>query len=306
MGTPIVREDGFPPLALKCRSFQPYFFMNIRLQPIDHTNFRACIQLKVADNQTHFVATNMYSLAQAKAESWCVPLAIYADDTMVGFLMYALDPDDRQYWVHRLMIDQRYQGRGYGRAALQQAIELIGALPDCNEIAISYEPENHVAEQLYLSLGFEKTGEIIEGEVVQRLRFNKAPQQPQPISIERIDHLVLTVQSITASCDFYTNILGMNMVRFGNNRTALVFGQQKFNLHEVGHEFEPKARQATPGAADLCLICSTPLDQAAAHLKQTGVAIIEGPVQRSGAHGLIESLYIRDPDGNLIELSRYL
>lgn len=126
------------------------------------------------------------------------------------------------------------------------------------------------------------------------------------IRIDRIDHLVLTVRDIDATCDFYTRTLGMQAVSFGAGRKALTFGRQKINLHRAGQEFEPKAQTPTPGAADLCLIATTPLDEVIAHLRTCEVAILEGPVKRTGATGPILSVYFRDPDGNLIEASNDL
>ena len=121
--------------------------------------------------------------------------------------------------------------------------------------------------------------------------------------VERLDHLVLTVADIDASCAFYQRVLGMQVVTFGHGRQALAFGQQKINLHRHGAELEPKALRPTPGSADLCLIVSTPLVEVIAHLQRCGVAIEEGPVPRTGATGPLLSVYIRDPDRNLIELA---
>ena len=126
------------------------------------------------------------------------------------------------------------------------------------------------------------------------------------MEIEGIDHLVLTVRDIAATCDFYSRVLGMQVVTFGGGRKALQFGRQKINLHEHGKEFEPKALAPTPGSGDLCFITQTPLPQVVGHLRSCGVQIIEGPVRRTGAVGPIESIYVRDPDGNLIEVSNYL
>ena len=121
--------------------------------------------------------------------------------------------------------------------------------------------------------------------------------------VERLDHLVLTVADIDASCTFYQRVLGMQVVTFGQGRKALAFGQQKINLHRLGAEFEPKALRPTPGSADLCLIVSTPLMEVMVHLQRCDVAIEEGPVPRTGATGPLLSVYIRDPDRNLIELA---
>lgn len=121
--------------------------------------------------------------------------------------------------------------------------------------------------------------------------------------VDRLDHLVLTVRSIQATCDFYADTLGMEIISFGNGRQALLFGQQKINLHEVGKEFAPKALRPTPGSADLCFITTVPLDDAIDHLQSCGIALIGEPVERTGAIGSLRSIYFRDPDGNLIELS---
>jgi catechol 2,3-dioxygenase-like lactoylglutathione lyase family enzyme len=128
----------------------------------------------------------------------------------------------------------------------------------------------------------------------------------KPMEIDRLDHLVLTVKNIAATCNFYSRALGMEAVTFGNNRKALTFGCQKINLHEAGHEVEPKARRPTPGSADLCFITREPVARIVGHFNRLGIEIIEGPVKRTGALGPIESVYCRDPDGNLIEISNYL
>lgn len=125
------------------------------------------------------------------------------------------------------------------------------------------------------------------------------------MKIEALDHLVLTVADIDASCAFYTRVLGMQEVTFGAGRKALAFGRQKINLHRHGHEFEPKAQRPMPGSADLCLITRASTQEVLAHLTQCDVTVEEGPVARTGARGPIESVYFRDPDGNLIEVSRY-
>jgi catechol 2,3-dioxygenase-like lactoylglutathione lyase family enzyme len=126
------------------------------------------------------------------------------------------------------------------------------------------------------------------------------------LRVDRLDHLVLTVASIEASCAFYARVLGMAVVRFGQGRTALSFGAQKINLHQAGKELAPHAQHPAPGSADLCLITATPLEKAMAHLRGHGVKILEGPVDRTGATGAIRSIYFRDPDGNLIEVSNYV
>ena len=125
------------------------------------------------------------------------------------------------------------------------------------------------------------------------------------MQIDRIDHFVLTVASIDATCAFYARVLGMQVVTFGQGRRALAFGRQKLNLHQAGKEFEPKAEVPTAGSADFCLITRVPLEDAMAHVRACGVAIEEGPVTRTGATGPIASFYFRDPDGNLVEVSNY-
>jgi len=125
----------------------------------------------------------------------------------------------------------------------------------------------------------------------------------QAMHIDRLDHLVLTVRDIDATCTFYVKALGMRAVTFGEGRKALAFGQQKINLHQQGREFEPKAAHPTAGSADLCFITAVPLVEVVAHLEQAGVPILEGPVERTGATGLLSSIYFRDPDQNLIEVS---
>ena len=126
------------------------------------------------------------------------------------------------------------------------------------------------------------------------------------IRVEHLDHLVLTVADVEKTCAFYSRVMGMNPIVFGGGRKALAFGRQKINLHAHGREFEPKADRPTPGSADLCFITDVPLTEVVSHLSAQGVEIVEGPVARSGATGPILSIYFRDPDGNLIELSNAL
>ena len=123
--------------------------------------------------------------------------------------------------------------------------------------------------------------------------------------MDRIDHFVLTVRSIEVTCDFYSRILGMEVEEFGGGRRALKFGRQKINLHEAGNEFEPKAKEPLPGSGDFCLITEVPLERVVEHLTFCSVELVEGPVTRTGAVGRIESVYFRDPDGNLVEVSNY-
>ena len=124
--------------------------------------------------------------------------------------------------------------------------------------------------------------------------------------IDRLDHLVLTVVDIDATCAFYERVLGMQAISFAEGRRALSFGRQKINLHLAGQEFEPKAQRPTPGSGDLCFITVTPIHEVVDTLRGNGVEIVQGPVRKTGALGPIESVYFRDPDGNLLEVSNYL
>ena len=126
------------------------------------------------------------------------------------------------------------------------------------------------------------------------------------MTILRLDHLVLTVTDITTTCAFYANVLGMQETTFGAGRKALLFGNQKINLHEQGREIDPKARYPVPGSADLCFISDTPVEQVLEEIRSKGIEVLEGGiVERTGATGKIHSVYFRDPDLNLIEISNY-
>lgn len=123
--------------------------------------------------------------------------------------------------------------------------------------------------------------------------------------ISHLDHLVLTVADIKKTCSFYSEALGMTAITFGDNRTALSFGEQKINLHPAHSPLMPHAKNPAPGSADICLITKLPLASVMHHLQEKGVVIELGPVARTGAVGIIESIYFRDPDGNLIEVGKY-
>lgn len=139
--------------------------------------------------------------------------------------------------------------------------------------------------------------------LVRRSRLRFISGFDNAVKIDNLDHLVLTVKDIGITTSFYSRVLGMDITTFGGNRKALSFGTQKINLHQHNNEFEPKAQQPTPGSADLCFITSIPLHDVLNHLASCNVAVIEGPVQRTGATGPILSVYFRDPDMNLIEVS---
>jgi catechol 2,3-dioxygenase-like lactoylglutathione lyase family enzyme len=121
--------------------------------------------------------------------------------------------------------------------------------------------------------------------------------------IHHLDHIVLTTRDPERCIDFYTGVLGMRLETFGVGRLAFRFGDQKINVHVAGKEFEPKADRPTPGSLDLCFIAAVPLAEVIDRLRAAGVAIVEGPVPRTGAAFPIRSVYVRDPDLNLIELA---
>ena len=132
-----------------------------------------------------------------------------------------------------------------------------------------------------------------------------AGEQMSPVAITGLDHLVLTVTDLDQTAAFYQRVLGMRPVTFGAGRRALEFGTSKINLHQAGQEHTPHAARPAPGSADLCLITATPPGQVLAHLQAERVSVEEGPVARTGAQGPITSIYIRDPDGNLVEIASY-
>ena len=146
--------------------------MAVTLRDVDRENFKRCVKLEVREDQKNFVASNVYSIAQSKVEPSYTPWAVYDGDEMVGFVMYGYDREDNCYCIARMMIDKNHQGKGYGRAAMEEIIRRLRATPDCREVALSIEPENEVAQRLYESLGFKKTGEVAQGEEVMRLKFD--------------------------------------------------------------------------------------------------------------------------------------
>jgi diamine N-acetyltransferase len=152
--------------------------MSVSLREITPENFKECINLNVSEAQRTFVAPNLMSIAQSKIYPAVNPMAVYAGGKMVGFAMFGLDEDDGRYYLIRLMIDEKEQGKGYGRAAALAVIEKMRANPDCREFYLSFVPENTGAEALYKSIGFERNGEISEGEIVMRFEIanNGNPQ----------------------------------------------------------------------------------------------------------------------------------
>jgi len=125
------------------------------------------------------------------------------------------------------------------------------------------------------------------------------------MKIERIDHIVLTAFDVDRTIDFYSRVMGMEPITFAGGRRGLAFGRQKINLHQAGREYEPKALKPVPGSLDLCFVTETPLENVIAALRENGIVIVDGPVPKTGALGPMTSVYFRDPDGNLIEVSNY-
>ena len=138
----------------------------IKLKEINRDNFHPVLELAVFDEQNEYVASNCYSLAQAKAQSECVPLAIYSDDELVGFVMYCMDYEDNEYWIYRIMIDRKHQRKGYGKLAMLRVLEILQQDKEHSKVYLSFEPENLEAKKLYESLGFTPDGRVIDGEIV--------------------------------------------------------------------------------------------------------------------------------------------
>lgn len=142
----------------------------VTLRDVDRHNFRECIRLDVREDQRGFVASNAISIAQSKVEPECIPQAVYAGERMVGFVMYGYDPEEREHFIGRVMIDRNHQGKGYGRAAVVEAVRRMRAEPTCKGITLCVVPANAGAQKLYESLGFALTGETSEsGELYMRL-----------------------------------------------------------------------------------------------------------------------------------------
>lgn len=140
----------------------------VRLEEINRDNWEECANLKLRTSQGGLVAPNLYSIAESRVEATFMPLAIYAGDTMVGFLMWGIDPDDGEYWLYRLMIDEKYQGKGYGKAA---TLEVLRRLKEqgAKRVFVGYKPQNVVAASMLASLGFERTGQMLQGEFIAKL-----------------------------------------------------------------------------------------------------------------------------------------
>lgn len=147
--------------------------MNIELREINMANFKDCLKLELNEEQKNFMASNMFSLAEAAADKVSCPMAIYSDETMVGFVMYDYDPATKSGWITRLMVDYRYQGKGYGKYAINEVINRFKATDGCEFIKTSYVLKNKRAGRLYKSLGFNETGELIDGEKLCLIKIEK-------------------------------------------------------------------------------------------------------------------------------------
>ncbi|MCM3082104.1 MULTISPECIES: GNAT family N-acetyltransferase [Brevibacillus] len=143
--------------------------MTLLLKEITSENWEECIQLQPSEDQEHFIASNLYSLAQSKFLPNFETLAVYKDQAMVGFVMFGIDPDDSQYWIYRLMIDSNHQGKGYGIETMKQVIDRIREKPDTTNIMVAYHPENKAAASLYEKLGFKVVGKASWGEIMSCL-----------------------------------------------------------------------------------------------------------------------------------------
>ena len=144
----------------------------VTLREIDRNNYIDVIKLSVTEKQKSYIASNVFSLAQSKVQPECIPLAIYNDEELVGFLMYCMDCDDKEYWIYRIMIDKKYQHMGYGRAAIQRILSKLVLDKEHNKVYLSFEPENTVAQEFYEKLGFIPDGRIIQGEIVYCLNYS--------------------------------------------------------------------------------------------------------------------------------------
>jgi catechol 2,3-dioxygenase-like lactoylglutathione lyase family enzyme len=170
-----------------------------------------------------------------------------------------------------------------------------------------WAPKGHIVTEREVKERLDRLGEY--GPTPYAFTFEHrftAAQACGPVPVVRLDHFVLTVNDVDASCVFYEAVLGVEVVTFGAGRKALAFGGQKINLHAAGRENEPKAGRPTPGSADFCFVTELPLEEVIGRLLSRGIRLIEGPVPRSGAVGPLRSVYFRDPDGNLIEVANAL
>lgn len=140
------------------------------LKEVGRDNWEECVNLRLRTSQGGLIAPNLYSIAESKVEATFLPLAIYSEDKMVGFIMWGIDPDDGEYWIYRLMIDEKYQGKGFGKAAVLEVLKQLRER-GAGRVYVGYKPQNVVAASLFASLGFERTGQMLQGEFVAKLEF---------------------------------------------------------------------------------------------------------------------------------------
>jgi catechol 2,3-dioxygenase-like lactoylglutathione lyase family enzyme/RimJ/RimL family protein N-acetyltransferase len=248
---------------------------------------------------------------------------IVQDETKkVGYVILAgLLLANQSIEFRRLVITEK--GRGYGKATVEIIKQLAFETYRTHRLWLDVKTQNYRAKAIYSLAGFKVEGKLREclksGDQYESLilmsmlhqeyeqrKFSQHSSTVMKMQVDALDHIALTVRNIRATVEFYSNVLGMEIVTFGNGRKALRFGQQKINLHEYGNEFEPKAQNSLPGSSDLCFITQQPLEEVISHLNQCGVAVLGKTVNRTGAIGRITSVYFRDPDLNLIEVSNYI
>jgi catechol 2,3-dioxygenase-like lactoylglutathione lyase family enzyme/predicted acetyltransferase len=228
-------------------------------------------------------------------DGWRADLFV-RNEVVVGYALWREETDvaeasGRSVHLRQLYVVPEARRRGVGRSAFRR-LE-AERWPAACRVVLDVLLGNAAGRAFWAALGFSGYAMTLE----------RLPEGGPRVRIDRLDHLVLTVASIEATCAWYERVLGMRVVTFGAGRTALVFGRQKINLHQVDRTFEPKAMVPTAGSADFCLIAAAELDEVIAHLDDEGVPIEHGPAYKAGATGAIRSVYVRDPDGNLIEIS---
>lgn len=218
-----------------------------------------------------------------------------------------------------IYVAREHRGLGLGRALLREALDMAPGLGIRKVVAFVFA-HNEPSLRLFRSQGFRDWGllpdvaemdgreyglSILGRRVGDGAALREGMKGAGTPMVAAIDHLVFTVRDVEATCAFYARVLGMEVVEFGGGRKALRFGGQKINLHRLGAEFEPRAAAPAPGSQDICLLAVVPLAEVLRRLEACGVAVEEGPVRRTGAVGPIESVYFRDPDGNLVEVSTH-
>lgn len=225
-------------------------------------------------------------------------------------LVYLYASCDRDVVYPRLERDRpvRFRDRFTGgeRFLVERDARSLMEITAANELdVLTAGPELAAQHTSDLCRFFEVTADLLSPAARRAWAHGPQKQEPPAITVARIDHLVLTVAELGRSAAFYSRVLGMSLIRFGDGRHALTFGRCKINLHVAGAEHAPHAARPLPGSADLCFVTDDSVDRIMRHLASCGVAIEMGPVRRTGALGPMVSCYFRDPDGNLLEISTY-